>query len=216
MSSSSPSAIHPVLTLINSCDSLAQQFDTTFAASCTLLTNLANNTPAPGAPTNMDVTLMSLRGTLEQCEGIVGNMLNCIYADIPHLLDSLDGEGGTGAMVGNWNPKQALDDISRLFYVRISHSETNTKFRKLLLTTPSLTPRPSPPTHRKCSLIKSCSWRKENCWQILHAKKSHLKNLSQVGHRLMEIWPARGSNRLMTWPTYWPLSNHVVDVQYLP
>lgn len=115
MSNSGPSGIHPVLTLINRCDELARNFDSTFEQSCILLTNLANNAPAPGQPTTMDDTLMSLRKTLEKCEEIVGAMLNCIYEDIPHLLDQLD--SGENVGVGNWNPKQALDGISQLFYV---------------------------------------------------------------------------------------------------
>ncbi|CCF49609.1 hypothetical protein NDA11_000246 [Ustilago hordei] len=114
MSNSGPSGVHPVLTLINRCDELARNFDSTFEESCILLTNLANNTPAPGQPTTMDDTLMSLRKTLEKCEEIVGAMLNCIYEDIPHLLDQLD--SGENVGVGNWNPKQALDGISQLFY----------------------------------------------------------------------------------------------------
>ncbi len=68
---------------------------------------------------------MSLRGTLEKCEEVVGAMLGCIYDDIPHLLDQIDsgaegaagGNGGYG--VGNWNPKSALDGISQLFYVSL-------------------------------------------------------------------------------------------------
>lgn len=117
--------VHPVLNLINRCDTLAQQFDTTFSASCTLLTNMSNGMVSPSGPQTMDNTLTVLRSTLDQCEGVVGEMLGCIYADIPHLLDQLDrgeeevGEGGK-VVVGNWNPKQALDGISQLFYVRFS------------------------------------------------------------------------------------------------
>lgn len=126
--------VHPVLTLINRCDELARTFDSTFESSCTLLTNLANGTPAPGSPTTMDDTLMALRETLEKCEGIVGSMLNCIYADIPHLLDQID--SGSEGTVGNFNPKQALDSISQLFYV--SHHNTNyhTVQRKLTFSKP--------------------------------------------------------------------------------
>lgn len=130
-----PSTVHPVLNLINRCDELARTFDSTFESSCSLLTNLANGTPSGGGggrtPTTMDETLMVLRATLEKCEEVVGMMLNCIYEDIPHLLDQLDnqgqqhdqagGNGGVG-VVGNWNPKQALDGISQLFYVRSSPS----------------------------------------------------------------------------------------------
>lgn len=106
------SGVHPVLGLINRCDALAQSFDTTFEASCTLLTNLANGV---GSGT-MEDTLTSLRATLQQCEDIVNAMLGCIYEDIPHLLDQLDTQTEVG--VGNFNPKQALDGISQLFYVR--------------------------------------------------------------------------------------------------
>ncbi|SOV05053.1 uncharacterized protein UDID_03103 [Ustilago sp. UG-2017a] len=127
MSNSGPSGIHPVLTLINRCDELARNFDSTFEQSCILLTNLANNAPAPGQPTTMDDTLMSLRKTLEKCEEIVGAMLNCIYEDIPHLLDQLD--SGENVGVGNWNPKQALDGISQLFY---SYQELLLEKRELL------------------------------------------------------------------------------------
>lgn len=82
----------------------------------------------------MDNTLTVLRSTLDQCEGVVGEMLGCIYADIPHLLDQLDrgeeevGEGGK-VVVGNWNPKQALDGISQLFY---SYQDLLTEKRELL------------------------------------------------------------------------------------
>nr|CDI52938.1 putative protein [Melanopsichium pennsylvanicum 4] len=62
----------------------------------------------------MDDTLLSLRSTLEKCEQVVGAMLNCIYEDIPHLLDQLD--NGVEAGVGNHDAKQALDGISQLFY----------------------------------------------------------------------------------------------------
>lgn len=121
MSTTAPTSVHPVLSLINHCDELARTFDSTFETSCVLLTNLANGTSAPGQPTTMDDTLMSLRNTLEKCEEIVGAMLNCIYADIPHLLDQLD--SGENVGVGNWNPKQGLDGISQLFYV--SHALSN-------------------------------------------------------------------------------------------
>ncbi|SPO26225.1 uncharacterized protein UTRI_02501 [Ustilago trichophora] len=121
----SSSAIHPVLNLINRCDALAQEFDSQFEQSCNLLRNLVdgNNQSAFG----MDETLMSLRTTLEKCEAIVTSMLNCIYEDIPHLLDQLD--SGTETGVGNWNPKQALDGISQLFY---SYQELLLEKRELL------------------------------------------------------------------------------------
>ncbi|EST08504.1 hypothetical protein PSEUBRA_001928 [Kalmanozyma brasiliensis GHG001] len=125
-------AVHPVLRLINRCDTLAQTFDTHFSASCTLLSNLAAGTPAAGSPTTMDDTLMSLRSTLASCEEVVGQMLACIYEDIPHLLDQLDregaGQGGPG-VVGNWNPRLALDGISQLFY---SYQDLLTEKRELL------------------------------------------------------------------------------------
>lgn len=116
--------VHPVLTLINRCDQLAQQFDATFAASCTLLTDLSNGQSSK----TLEETLMVLRSTLDECEQVVGAMLACIYEDIPHLLDMLDRDAEAGAqagggakglegVVGNWNPKQALDGISQLFYV---------------------------------------------------------------------------------------------------
>lgn len=107
---------HPVLTLINRCDALAQQFDSTFESSCVLLRNLADGTPAPGSPTTMDDTLMALRETLGRCEEVVGAMLGCVYEDIPHLLDQQD-QGERGGIVGSWDPKGALESISTLFYV---------------------------------------------------------------------------------------------------
>ncbi|SJX62215.1 uncharacterized protein SRS1_13062 [Sporisorium reilianum f. sp. reilianum] len=121
------SSVHPVLTLINRCDALAQQFDTTFSASCTLLTDMANGVVAPGGPQTMDDTLSVLRSTLERCEAVVGEMLGCIYADIPLLLDQLD--AGEGKEVGSWNARQALDGISQLFY---SYQDLLTDKRELL------------------------------------------------------------------------------------
>lgn len=172
MSAAPPhSGVHPVLTLINRCDELARSFDSTFESSCTLLTNLANGTPAPGQPTTMDDTLMSLRATLERCEEIVGAMLNCIYEDIPHLLDQLDSgaEGG----VGNWNPKEALDGISQLFYV--SHlspfpMHSNSLAQQKALTFTRSPTRPRSHSHacsrshaRWHSHIKNCCWKSANC-----------------------------------------------------
>ncbi|KAJ9475146.1 hypothetical protein PHBOTO_005223 [Pseudozyma hubeiensis] len=130
----SSSTVHPVLTLINRCDALAAQFDTTFSHSCTLLTNLSNGQSSA----TLDETLMVLRKTLDECEQVVGAMLGCIYEDIPHLLDMIDSqaEGGGGedekgrhGIVGNWNPKQALDGISQLFY---SYQDLLTTKRELL------------------------------------------------------------------------------------
>ncbi|TKY86403.1 hypothetical protein EX895_004552 [Sporisorium graminicola] len=118
---------HPVLTLINRCDALAQQFDTTFAASCKLLTDVANGNISPSGPQTMDEALMALRDTLETCEATVSQMQGCVWEDIPHLLNQLDSGGEAG--VGNWNPRQALTDISELFY---SYSDLLLKRRELL------------------------------------------------------------------------------------
>lgn len=108
-----------MLGLINKCDQLAQTFDSTFESSCLLLRNLANSS---SSSMTMDEVLMKLRETLGKCEAIVTEMLNCIYQDIPHLLDQLDNNQNNSnnnevVTVGNWNPKQALDSISLLFYV---------------------------------------------------------------------------------------------------
>lgn len=73
------------------------------------------------ASATLDDTLTDLRTTLDKCEDVVSAMLRCIYDDIPHLLDMLDRQAETDKRVpgvfASWNPKQALDDISELFYV---------------------------------------------------------------------------------------------------
>lgn len=72
------------------------------------------------ASATLDDTLTDLRTTLDRCEDVVSAMLRCIYDDIPHLLDMLDRQAETDQCVpgvfASWNPKQALDDISELFY----------------------------------------------------------------------------------------------------
>lgn len=149
----SSSTVHPVLTLINRCDALAAQFDTTFSHSCKLLTNLSNGQSSA----TLDETLMVLRKTLDECEQVVGAMLGCIYEDIPHLLDMIDSqaEGGGGeeekgrhGIVGNWNPKQALDGISQLFYVSCSYKNTLSRRERSADIDSRLTVIPRPPNHK--------------------------------------------------------------------
>ncbi|PWZ02108.1 hypothetical protein BCV70DRAFT_57163 [Testicularia cyperi] len=117
------SGVHPVLGLINKCDGLAKTFDNTFARSVALLEGLTNGT----STTSLDETMQVLRETLDRCEQIVGEMLNCIYADIPLLLDQMD--ANQPGLPGNFNPKSALDSISQLFY---SYQELLLEKRELL------------------------------------------------------------------------------------
>ncbi|KIS70084.1 uncharacterized protein UMAG_10187 [Mycosarcoma maydis] len=110
------STVQPVVTLVHRCDQLAQRFDSIFLSACMRLTERASG----DASATLDDTLTDLRTTLDRCEDVVSAMLRCIYDDIPHLLDMLDRQAETDQCVpgvfASWNPKQALDDISELFY----------------------------------------------------------------------------------------------------
>lgn len=223
MASSHTGSVHPVLYLINRCDELARSFDATFDASCTLLTNLANNTPAIGEPTTMEHTLASLRTTLEQCEAIVGAMLACIYEDIPHLLDQLDqkGPGVAEGVPGNWNPKQALDGISQLFYVSTTrHSSllhnvahwipTATAYFYIPLLTPPVCccfPFVSLIVVTASSHTKNCYSRKESSWPISPARKSTQLHSYKAGPHWMAHSPPSENNRSMISQTSSPLSS---------
>lgn len=93
------------------------------------------------ASATLDDTLTDLRTTLDKCEDVVSAMLRCIYDDIPHLLDMLDRQAETDKRVpgvfASWNPKQALDDISELFYVSATSSFTIIRSSILVLATSS-------------------------------------------------------------------------------
>ena len=131
------STVQPVVTLVHRCDQLAQRFDSIFLSACMRLTERASG----DASATLDDTLTDLRTTLDKCEDVVSAMLRCIYDDIPHLLDMLDRQAETDQCVpgvfASWNPKQALDDISELFYVSATSSFTIIRSSILVLATSS-------------------------------------------------------------------------------